>query len=57
MDIREGLVMDLLIKIKNKMIIILTFLILTLSHCAHKDMDFNPLTSLAKKILEVKIEK
>ena len=57
MDIREGLVMDLLIKIKNKMIIILTFLILTLTHCAHKDMDFNPLTSLAKKILEVKIEK
>ncbi len=38
-----------------KIIIIILFLLL--SHCAHNDIDFNPFTSLAKKILEVKIEK
>ena len=36
---------------------ILIVLFLLLGHCAHQDLDFNPITSLAKKILEVKIEK
>ena len=52
MAIREGLVMDLLIKIKNKMpMIILTCFILSLTHCAHKDFDFNPWTTVGKKML------
>jgi hypothetical protein len=38
-----------------KIMIIILFLLL--SHCARSDIDFNPFTSLAKKILEVKIEK
>ena len=53
MAIREGLVMDLLIKIKNKMpMIILTCFILSLTQCAHKDFDFNPWTTVGKKMLE-----
>ena len=38
-----------------KIIIIILFLLL--SHCAHTDMDFNPLTSLVRHIFEVNIEK
>ena len=38
-----------------KIMIIILFLLL--SHCAHNDIDFNPLTSIVKKILEVNIEK
>ena len=38
-----------------KIMIIILFLLL--SHCAHNDIDFNPLTSVVKKILEVNFEK
>ena len=58
MALREGMEMDLLKTIKNSMIkIILVLSVLSLSHCAHKDLDFNPLTSIAKKILEGNYEK
>ena len=47
------LVMDLLIRIKNNMLkIIVVLSIFSLSHCAHKDFDFNPITTIGKKILE-----
>ena len=53
MVIREGLVMDLLIRIKNNMLkITMVFFILSLTHCAHKDFDFNPWTTVGKKMLE-----
>jgi hypothetical protein len=53
MVIREGLEMDLSTKIKNKMlIIILTCFVLLLTHCAHRDFDFNPWTTVGKKMLE-----
>ena len=53
MVIREGLETDLLIRIKNNMKkIIVVLSILSLSHCAHKDFDFNPITTIGKKILE-----
>jgi hypothetical protein len=53
MVIREGLEMDLSTKIKNKMlIIILTCFVLLLTHCVHKDFDFNPWTTVGKKMLE-----
>jgi len=47
------LVMDLSIRIKNSMLkIIVVLSIFSLSHCAHKDFDFNPITTIGKKILE-----
>ena len=53
MVIREGLVMDLLIRIKNSMLKIIAVLsILSMSHCSHNDFDFNPITTIGKKILE-----
>ena len=53
MVIKEDLVMDLLIRIKNNMLkIIVVLSILSMSHCAHKDFDFNPITTIGKKILE-----
>ena len=38
-----------------KIMIIILFLLL--SHCAHSDMDFNPLTSVMRHIFEVNSEK
>jgi hypothetical protein len=53
MVIREGLVMDLLIRIKNNMLkITMVFFILSLSHCSSNDFDFNPWTTVGKKMLE-----
>jgi hypothetical protein len=56
MDLKEDMGMDLLVKKNSMTKIILVLSILLLSHCAHKDLDFNPLTSIAKKILEVNFE-
>ena len=52
MDLKEGMGMDLLVKKNNMIKIILVLSILSLAHCGHKDFDFNPWTSLGKKILE-----
>ena len=57
MDLKEGMEMDLLVKKNNMIKIILVLSIFSLTHCAHKDLDFNPLTSIAKKILEENYEK
>ena len=57
MDLKEDMGMDLLVKKNSMTKIILVLSILLLSHCAHKDLDFNPLTSIAKKILEGNYEK
>ena len=53
MVIREGSVMGLLIRIKNNMlkIIAIIFILLT-SHCSSNDFDFNPWTTVGKKMLE-----
>ena len=52
MDLKEGMEMDSLVKKNNMIKIILILSILSLAHCVHKDFDFNPWTSLGKKILE-----
>ena len=57
MDLKEGMEMDLLVKKNNMIKIILVLSILSLTHCAHNDFDFNPWTSLGKKILEGNYEK
>ena len=57
MDLKEGMEMDLLVKKNNMIKIILVLSIFSLTHCAHNDFDFNPWTSLGKKILEGNYEK
>jgi hypothetical protein len=37
-----------------KIIIIILFLLL--SHCAHSDIDFNPLTTVMRHLFEVNLE-
>ena len=53
MVIREGLEMDLSIRIKNNMLKIIAILfILSMSHCSSNDFDLNPWTTVGKKMLE-----
>ena len=53
MVIREGSETDLLVKMKNNMLKIITILfILLTSHCSSNDFDFNPWTTVGKKMLE-----